>query len=295
MTAYLGEACALAAALTWSISVVLFKRSEAISPQGMNLFKNLAATLLLLVTLPVVGVSIDWARGAEDWWRLIVSGVLGIAIADTMIFMALRRLGAARLAVVETVYAPVIVAMSVLWLDEPIGPRFALGALLVVVGVLIASRRARGVVEPPVAGLPKGIALGVGGIAAMAVGVILAKPALERGALVEVTLVRLVAGVVAQLAWIALAPSQRSALLVLRPSPAWRTLVPASVLGSYVAMLLWLGGFKWASASVASVLNQMSTVFTIVLARVVLAEPITKRRALGALAAIAGALVVSLR
>ena len=37
-----------------------------------------------------------------------------------------------------------------------------------------------------------------------------------------------------------------------RPSAVWRTLVPASVLGSYVSMLLWIGGFKWADASVAS-------------------------------------------
>jgi drug/metabolite transporter (DMT)-like permease len=289
----LGEACALLAALTWSTSVVLFKRSEAISPQGMNLFKNVAAVTLLLVTLPVVGGSVDWQRSAPDWWRLVVSGVLGIAIADTLVFMALRRLGASRLAVVETAYAPVIVALSVVWLDERIGLSFLAGAVLLIVGVLVATRR-KSPLEPQLEGALGGVWLGVGGIAAMAVGVVLAKPALERGSLVEVTLVRLVAGVVGQLLWIALVPSQREALRALRPSPAWRTLLPASVLGSYVAMLLWLGGFKWASASVASVLNQMSTVFTIAMARLVLGEPITTRRALGALAAIAGALLVAL-
>lgn len=289
----IGEACALLAALSWSAAVVLYKRSESISPQGLNLFKNVSAVVMLLATLPLTGDQIDWQRDAAEWWRLIVSGVLGIAIADTLIFMALRRLGAARLAVVETAYAPVIVALSVIWLDERIGPAFLVGAGLVVAGVVVATRR-KGPVAPRSAGVVQGVVLGVVGIAAMAVGVILAKPALERGSLVEVTLVRLVVGVAGQLVWIATVPSQREALGALRPSAAWRTLLPASVLGSYLGMLLWLGGFKWASASVASVLNQMSTVFTIALARVFLGEAITPRRAIGALAAIAGALLVAL-
>ena len=72
----------------------------------------------------------------------------------------------------------------------------------------------------------------------------------------------------------------------------WRTLLPASVLGSYVSMLLWLGGFKWTEASVAAVLNQLTTVFIIILARLFLAEPLSRRRAAGAAVAVMGAIVV---
>ena len=291
----LGEALALSAALTWSVSVVLFKRSEAISPQGMNLFKNLLSTLLLLATMPLLGIGMQADRATDDWWRLVISGVLGIAIADTLTFMALRRLGAALLAVVDCAYAPVIVGLGVLWLGEPLGPRFGIGAALVVTGVLMASSDAvkrRKDLKIERRDLMVGIALGVTGIVAMAVGVILAKPALERGHLVEVTLVRTLAGVAAHALWIGLIPGQRGALLALKPSPAWRTLIPASFLGSYVAMLFWLGGFKFALASTAAVLNQMSSVSTILLARIVLKEPITPRRAWGGVVAIVGAILV---
>ena len=277
------------------MSVVLFKRSEAISPQGMNLFKNLLSTLLLLATMPLLGIGMQADRATDDWWRLVISGVLGIAIADTLTFMALRRLGAALLAVVDCAYAPVIVGLGVLWLGEPLGPRFGIGAALVVAGVLMASSDAvkrRKDLKIERRDLIAGIAFGVTGIVAMAVGVILAKPALERGHLVEVTLVRTLSGVAAQTLWIGLVPGQRGALAALKPSPAWRTLVPASFLGSYVAMLFWLGGFKWALASTAAVLNQMSSVSTILLARIVLKEPITPRRAWGGVAAIVGAILV---
>ncbi len=290
----LGEICAVSAALTWSVSVVLFKRSEDASPQAINLFKNVSASLLLALTLPVFGLGLELDRSASDWALLITSGVLGIAVADTLVFMALRRLGAGLLAVVDCIYAPVIVTLGVFVLGERLSPAFFAGALLVVGGVFLASlSSARGVRRVALSrDVKRGILYGVTGIAAMAVGVVLAKPVLERGHLVEVSLVRLLAGVMGQLLWMTLVPSQRPALKVLVPAPVWRTLLPASFLGSYVAMLLWLGGFKWTSASTASVLNQLSSVFTLALARFYLKEPVSGRRALGAAAAVAGAAII---
>jgi drug/metabolite transporter (DMT)-like permease len=289
----LGEALALGAALTWSISVILFRRSEAISPLGLNLFKNVTGLVLLALTLLVLDIPLDATRSSADWLRLLASGVLGIGLADTLIFMALRRLGPGLLAIVDTAYAPVVVVCSVLFLHEKVGASFLLGGAGVLLGVLLASTGAPRVpAGGPSPGRGVGIALGITGIAAMAIGVVLAKPILEKGSLPEVTFIRLVGGVASQLLWIGLVPSQRTALLAFRPGPAWRTLIPAGVLGAYVSLLLWLGGLKWADASVAAVLNQMSTVFTIVLARVVLGEVLSRRKALGAGLAVAGAVVI---
>lgn len=289
--AVLGEACAVAAAFTWSTSVILFKRSEQVGASAMNLFKNVVATALLLVTLPVVGVGIDLERSSEDWLRLVLSGVLGIAVADTLVFMALRRLGAGLLAVVDCIYAPVIVTASVLVLGEQLDDSFLLGAALVIGGVLVASSEGLGRGLRLQAGVAGGIGLGLLGIAAMATGVILAQPVLVRGDLVEITLVRLLAGIAGQLLWV-LVTGRTASLAALRSTRTWRTLVPAAVLSTYLAMLLWLGGFKWAPASTASVLNQLASVFTLVLARVFLAEHITLRRGFGAVGAVVGAFLV---
>ncbi len=304
----LGQACALAAALIWSISVILFKRSEAVSPQAMNLFKNVAALTLLLLTLALLGQTIDWQRPAEEWWVLLLSGALGIAVADTLVFMALRRLGAGLLAVVDCAYSPVIVTFGVVVLGEQMSQSFVIGGVLVVGGVLVATTESRrapvaaGEQESKPAATPAlrrerwaGVLFGIIGIVVMAISVVIAKPLLERGSLVEVTTIRLVGGVAGQLLWIALVPGQRSTLEVFIPTATWWTLVPASVLGSYVAMLFWLGGFKWATASTAAVLNQMSTVFTIILAGIFLREPVTVRRGVGAAGAVGGALFVLLR
>ena len=293
----LGEFCALGAALTWSVSVILFKRSEAISPFSMNLFKNAVAFILLMLTLVALQIAPAWERSSEDWLRLIVSGVLGIAVADTLIFMALRRLGAGMLAVVDCIYAPTIVVLSVLVLGEQLSTAFVFGVVCVVVGVLLSTTEQeaeaeQGAAEEPKSGRAAGVALGVAGIVAMAVGVILAKPALDDGNLVEVTQVRLIAGLIAQGVWLAFLPDRREILAVFRETKVWRTLLPASILGTYIAMLLWMGGFKWAPVSTASVLNQLASVFTLLLAWIFLEERLSLRRAFGTLLAVAGAAAV---
>ena len=55
-------------------------------------------------------------------------------------------------------------------------------------------------------------------------------------------------------------------------------------------MMLWLGGYKWADASVAAVLNQMATVYMMLLAWLVLGERLAPRQVLGGLLAAGGAL-----
>ncbi|MCH7994212.1 MAG: EamA family transporter, partial [Planctomycetes bacterium] len=58
-----GEICALAAAITWATALVLFKRSgERVPPLPLNLFKNVTALILLVVTLAVMGEGMDELR-----------------------------------------------------------------------------------------------------------------------------------------------------------------------------------------------------------------------------------------
>ncbi len=134
--------------------------------------------------------------------------------------------------------------------------------------------------------------MGVAAMACMASGIVLAKPALERGALVEVTWVRLVAGVAGQVLWLVLTHKLQGTLGVFRPQRVWRTLVPATVLGTYVSMLCWIGGFKWAEASVAAILNQTNTVAVLFFSWLFLGEALGRRKLIGCSAAVLGACLI---
>ncbi|MDP2312191.1 MAG: DMT family transporter [Pseudomonadota bacterium] len=292
--ATLGELCALLAPLAWSIAVILFKRSSAAPAISLNLFKNTFAVVLLSITLLVLRIPIPTDRSAGDWARLLVSGFLGLAVADTLLFEGLRRIGAARLAVVDTIYAPLVVILCWLLLGEAPSAGFLLGGVLVIGGVTLAS------VDPGAIAKEGGREVSLGAfyatlaIAGTALGVVIAKPVLEGSDLVEVTWTRLVAGMVGMIVFTITRGRGAEALVAFRPGPLWRTLVPAAFFGTYLSLMFWLGGFKWANASVAATLNQMATVYMLVFARFFLGETLRPRQVAGSLVAAAGALWIVL-
>jgi drug/metabolite transporter (DMT)-like permease len=277
---FLGEICALVAPMCWSVAIILYRRSsEQADPGAMTLFKNGFAVALLTVTMAVLGIGLPSDRSAADWGRLAVSGVLGLAIADTLLFEALRRVGAGRLAIVDTIYAPLVVFLAWLVLDERLTPIFFVGGATVVAGVALANA------EKPAEALDR---------RTLAVGMAFGLAAI-RSDLIEVTWTRLTAGVLAQIAWLVLRGRGREVAAAFRPAPVWRTLLPAAFVGTYLSLIFWLGGFKWAEASVAAILNQMATVYIVALAWLVLGEPVSARRMAGGALAVAGALLVLLR
>jgi len=292
----LGEALSLGCALAWGVSVIFFKRSEAVSAQAVNLFKNSSACLLLGITLLAIGGGFPRDRSPEDWVRILLSGVLGLAVADTLFLEALRRLGAGMMSIIDCVYAPLVALFSVALLGEKLGPGFMLGAALVVGGLIAASSGA--VAWKDAAALARthlgSVMLGVASIAIMALGIVIAKPVLDKSELVETTFTRMGAGAVSLAIWVLIRRDRAETFRVFLPQKVWWNLVPAAVLGTYVSMLLWLGGMKYTSSSVAAVLNQMSVVFTLILARVWLKEPLSVRRMIGGAASLAGALVILL-
>jgi drug/metabolite transporter (DMT)-like permease len=58
--------------------------------------------------------------------------------------------------------------------------------------------------------------------------------------------------------------------------------------------MCWIAGMKFTAAGSAAILNQTSTIYIILLARVFLKEPLTRRRLLACLLALSGALCVVL-
>ena len=290
---YLGEGFALLTAVTWAFAVILFKKSgEAVHPIGLNLFKDLFAMVLFVPTLWLFGETLWRDAPASEYLLLLASGALGIGLGDTFFFKCLNLLGAGLTAIVDCLYSPFIIGMSMLFLAERLSVLQGVGAALVVFAVLAASLEWRqGLISRR--DLVVGISYGVAGLAAMAVGIVMIKPLLERSPLLWATEVRVVGGVAA-LAVILLFHRQRRAIVSsVVNTRAWGYMLGGSFTGAYLSMALWLAGMKYASASVASALNQTANVFIFVFAALLLREPITYRRTVGIVMGVAGAMLVS--
>lgn len=278
----LGEISAVACGLLWAIALVLFRKSgESAPPVPLNVFKNAVATVLFFATALVLGVDLLPATATpKEWVAVAASGVLGIGVADSLFFAALNRLGAGRVAIVECAYSPLILIASLVYLHEPLGVGVLVAMPPMIAAIVLGSAPGRGgerAAERPA--LRSGVVLGLLSVVFLATGVVLAKPVLLRHDAWWVTTVRISAGMVFLGVQGMLPRHRRATLRCFRPGPLWRVAVPAAFLGSYLAMFIWLLGFQRAETATAGVLNQLSTIFVIVLATIFLREPLTLRKA----------------
>ena len=288
----LGEAYALTCALCWSTAVILFKQAgNSLTADGLNLTKNVFGVLLLIPTALIVEKLEIPALSSQQWLILIASGYFGIAVADTWYFKALRVLGAGRTAIVGSLYSPFVVMLSVAFLGETLKPWQWLGFGLVLIGVFIVThQRNLGALERKT--LFRGATFGAASIFLTAAGVVVMKPILAEEGFFWIAGLRMLAGVVGMLIYLSFVRRLSGIISDIRTKQhKWITIAVASLFGTYLAILFWLAGFKYADASVASVLNETSSVMIVLLAWVCLKEPLTTKKILGAMFTFFGVLV----
>lgn len=296
LTTHLGELYSLACALFWAIAVVLFRKGgEQVPPVALNCFKGAIAILCFGLTMPLAGVPFFPAeRTWQEWTTLLVSGAMGIGIADSLFFASLNRLGASASAVVDCLYSPFIILLAFFYLGDPLRPTLLVAMTLMVSAILLLTW------EPKAAATPtdlrrrrQGVLLGVLSMLFMAGGIVMTKPVLERTPVLWATPVRIVGGQLFILLNALRRNERRAVLAAFRPSRQWLVTIPSALLGSYLAMIVWIAGMKYASVGVAGVLSQMSTLFVPILAAIFLKEKLTHAKVLAVLLGFVGALVAT--
>lgn len=296
---YAGEIYSLLCAFVWGCAVILLRKSgDHARPVALNVFKNVFALLCLLVTMLATGTSFfPPERTAEDWVRLLASGALGLGVADSLFLASLNRIGASRSAIVDCFYTPCLFVCSRALLGDPLRPVVVFAGVLIVGAVLLGTFEPRR--EPGSssdenrARLALGVALGLLAMLALALAVVVAKPALSKADPWWAITVRLVSGATLPSVLGVLGKDRGEIARAFVPSRSWLVMVPAAFVGTYLSMSLWILGITFTKGVTTSgVLSQTSTIFTLVLAAVFLGERLTARKVLAiALGFLGGALV----
>jgi drug/metabolite transporter (DMT)-like permease len=289
----LGEFYSLACALAWAIAVILFKKSgESLAPVPLNLFKNaLGLVLMLLTVLAVSGTAWPGIPAAAVAVALF-SGFLGIGLGDTLYFRALNAVGASRMAVAQTLYSPFVIGLSAAYLAERLTLLQCAGVVLVLAGILMVNRVPA--LHLDRAALRRGLVEAAASVLAMAAGVVIAKPLLERYDFLWIVTLRIVGGVLGMLMFMPPARDLARIRAAFAGVRHWPHVIAGSVVGTYISMLLWLAGYKYTQASVAAVLNEMAAVFILALAALFLGDRLRPAQLAGSAVAVAGVLLVVL-
>lgn len=284
-----GEAYSIASAIAWALGVILYKRlGERLPPLVLNLRKNALVLAMMLPALAYWYGLAPPATATRDVVIALASGALGIGLADTLYFRALNQLGAGHMGIIGNFFSPFVIVLSFAFLGERLSLPQLVGFALVTIGVVVISRSRRAVpIEP--AHLRRGIALGICAVLVMAIAIVMVKPVLERNDLAWISALRLAGGVLGMVAanlWV-----MRAETGVATPAldrRGWLLLLAAAFVGQLLSMLLWLGGYKYTTASISAILNESASVFIVLFAWLFLREPLGRARVVGVAFTISG-------
>ena len=196
------ELSGLVAALCWTLSSLMApKLITTFGVMRFNTFRIIIAAFILLF-VSMIGNRFDEAIWTHSGY-LVLSGLTGIFIGDSLLFAAVSRLGPRRTGVLFATNAPISIFLGWLLLNESLSLIELLACTLVLIGVIVAilfgKRKAQEHSWEETKGkLYIGILMALGGALGQASGALLSKPALLAGAdTVAVSAIRVSVGAIA--------------------------------------------------------------------------------------------------
>jgi len=140
--AVIGELSALAAALCWTISPVLYKvaLSDA-KPISANISRSISTTIFLLACLGLLGRLGDLATLPTDSLLLAsLSGITGLCLGDTMYMLSLKLIGVSRTVPISCIYPLFTMLFAAMFLGERVTSFLLLGTVVIILGIWLVSQ-----------------------------------------------------------------------------------------------------------------------------------------------------------
>ena len=177
---------AILAALCWTVASLI--SADVTRNIGGLVFNRLRLFFVSITLLTYTTIINTWGTIHFDHLNIIIiSGIIGIFLGDTLLFMALQKIGPRRNNILFSLAAPFTVILNIFFLKEKMSFINLLGCFVVFIGVVIAiaygtTRNKNHRWEKIEGSLIVGILFGVLAALCQAIGLIMMKPILDAGA-----------------------------------------------------------------------------------------------------------------
>ena len=292
----IGELLSLGSAIIWGFSVSLFKIiGNTVSPYILNPLKNTIGTILFIITCIAVGNNpLVYELNTNEYILIIVSGIIGITIADVLFLLSLNILGTSRSSIINTIYSPMVILLAYFILGEQLQFIHIVGGGLIIGSIIFLSMDTN---QQTVENITFGLILGIIAYTLMALGIVIIKPILDKfsnsiDAQLWIILYRLIPGTILSYVTMSIMLSRTEIKKQLSSKKIWPIILLGSFLGTYVGFAMWIIGMAKTTASIASILNQTSTIFIAFFGWLILKENFSKKMMLCFLVALVGAFII---
>jgi len=137
----IGEFAALGAAISWTVSALLYRKAlSETKPVSANIVRLTLTSAVLLAFLVATGMLGVLASPPTNVVVLAdVSGIIGLGLGDTLYMISLKMIGVTRAVPVTCTYPLFNLLWVALLAGEPITWSVALGAVVIVLGIWLLS------------------------------------------------------------------------------------------------------------------------------------------------------------
>ena len=138
----IGELAALGAALSWAIAPILYRKAllnaKPISANIVRCATNAGVLVLALLFLGNVGALT--ALSMRTAVLVVVSGVIGLGLGDTLYMIGLKHVGVSRAVPLAATYPLFSLVWATFLLGQPLSFGAVLGASVIICGIWLLSR-----------------------------------------------------------------------------------------------------------------------------------------------------------
>jgi len=137
----IGELAALGAALSWTVSALLYRKAlQETQPALANVVRLTLTSAILVAFVAVIGKLEAFAKLPYSVIALAaVSGILGLGVGDTLYMLSLKMIGVARAVPITCTYPLFNLLFAFMMVGQPPTLYVSLGAILIVAGIWFVS------------------------------------------------------------------------------------------------------------------------------------------------------------
>ena len=290
-----GEILALMAALFWSIAVVIFKSlSQSISPFLINALKNTIALVCFIIVLSILKIPLfNSAFTTYEYIVFIISGILGMGIADAVFIYSLSKIGANRIAILNCFEPIAVYCFTFFLLGTSLSILESIGFIIVIISILVISyEKDQNDIDPKVK--RKGILLQICAILCSALSMVMIKDILnihrtDINLIIWIAVFRLFIGFISSWAIFLCLKNTMKLLASIKQKTTIIKIITSSVFGTFMALGCWMMGQAYIEKlPLASILGQTALIFILIFSWIFLKEKITKIRIIASLFALLG-------